>query len=162
MKEIETCQLESETSNKSRGDPTWRMESMQEAIRSTDPITPSPRLPYPRILQKVQRDRRGATLPASAMRGILGKGRTYRNTEVGRPPARTPPTLPRAQVAGIAGRNPATIWRSTERLNWQTEVEEDDWCFYFPIVKTWAWTALWLLAHDGLCCQNMAHDPNHC
>jgi hypothetical protein len=109
MKEIETCQLESETSNKSRGDPTWRMESMQEAIRSTDPITPSPRLPYPRILQKVQRDRRGATLPASAMRGILGNGRTYRNTEVGLPPARTPPTLPRAQVAGIAGRNPATI-----------------------------------------------------
>jgi hypothetical protein len=47
---------------------------MQEAIRSTDPIAPSPPLPYSRILQKVQRDRRGATLPASSMRRDLGEG----------------------------------------------------------------------------------------
>ena len=74
LKEIETYHLESGISNESRGDPTWRMESMQEAIRSTDAIAPSPPPPYPRILQKVQRDLRGATLPASAMRRDLGEG----------------------------------------------------------------------------------------
>lgn len=115
MKEIEMYRLESGISNKSRGDPTWRMESMQEAIRSTDPIAPSP-LPYPRILEKVQQITGVPPTQRPRCGGILGRGRREarcRTRTVDCPPFGWPRAAMWVLVlaGGLAGGESAT-WRA--------------------------------------------------